>query len=157
MRGWPLPQALIQRGNLPEHDGAPAWTAARESDIVVWMSDTITSSAATMSLPDNGQPVHERLAGAVEAAIAEGRYRPGERLPTHRQLAQQFSVSIGSVTRAIDSLSTRGVVRGEIGRGTFVLAREEAAAEPGCLIDLTIHAPPPILSAQRMAEATALA
>ncbi|QQR37543.1 PLP-dependent aminotransferase family protein [Devosia oryziradicis] len=110
-----------------------------------------------MSLPDNGQPVHERLAGAVEAAIAEGRYRPGERLPTHRQLAQQFSVSIGSVTRAIDSLSARGVVRGEIGRGTFVLGREEAAAEPGGVIDLTINAPPPILSAQRMAEATALA
>ncbi|MCS6758757.1 MAG: hypothetical protein MO852_06800 [Candidatus Devosia euplotis] len=32
-------------------------------------------------------------------------------------MAQQFSVSIGSVTRAIDTLSARG----EIGRGTFAL------------------------------------
>lgn len=110
-----------------------------------------------MSLPDNGQPIHERLARAVEAAIAQGRFRPGERLPTHRQLAQQFSVSIGSVTRAIDSLSARGVVRGEIGRGTFVLGRSEDEADPGGIIDLTRNAPPPIISAQRLAEATALA
>ena len=75
------------------------------------------------ALSEGDQPLHERLAHAVEAAIAEGRYRPGEKLPTHRQLAQQFAVSIGSVTRAIDALSARGVVRGEIGRGTFVLER----------------------------------
>lgn len=111
----------------------------------------------TMSLPDNGQPVHERLASAVEQAIADGRYRPGERLPTHRQLAQQFSVSIGSVTRAIDTLSARGVVRGEIGRGTFVLDRVEAGADDGGIIDLTINAPPPVILPQRMGEATELA
>lgn len=110
----------------------------------------------TISLPDNGQPLHERLAGAVEGAIVEGRYRPGERLPTHRQLAQQFSVSIGSVTRAIDTLSARGVVRGEIGRGTFVLDRP-AAVDDGGIIDLTINAPPPVIMPQRMAEASELA
>ena len=76
-------------------------------------------------------PLHERVAGAVEAAIADGRYRSGERLPTHRQLAQQFAVSIGSVTRAIDTLSARGVVRGEIGRGTFVLERMDAGVDDG--------------------------
>ena len=111
----------------------------------------------TIVLPDNGQPLHERLAEAVEAAIAEGRYRPGERLPTHRQLAQQFAVSIGSVTRAIDTLSARGVVRGEIGRGTFVLERTDAGADDGGIIDLTINAPPPVITPQRMAEASELA
>lgn len=110
-----------------------------------------------MMLPDNGQPLHERVVGAVEAAIAEGRYRPGEKLPTHRQLAQQFSVSIGSVTRAIDTLSARGVVRGEIGRGTFVLERVDAGADDGGIIDLTINAPPPVITPQRMAEASAVA
>lgn len=118
------------------------------------MTETITN---TMSLPDNGQPLHERLAGMVEVAIAEGRYRPGERLPTHRQLAQQFSVSIGSVTRAIDTLSARGVVRGEIGRGTFVLERPDSGTDDGGIIDLTINAPPPVIAPHRMAEASALA
>lgn len=114
------------------------------------MSNTIPA------LSEGDQPLHERLANAVEAAIAEGRYRPGEKLPTHRQLAQQFSVSIGSVTRAIDALSARGVVRGEIGRGTFVL-EQARAQDDGSVIDLTINAPPPVITAQRMAEASALA
>ena len=118
------------------------------------MNDTNTN---TISLPDSGHPLHERLARAVETAIAAGRFRPGEQLPTHRQLAQQFSVSIGSVTRAIDTLSARGVVRGEIGRGTFVLDQAGARPDAGGIIDLTINAPPPIISAQRMAAATDLA
>lgn len=100
--------------------------------------------------------MHERLANAVEAAIAAGRYRPGERLPTHRALAQQFAVSIGSVTRAIDALSARGVVRGEIGRGTFVLERAETLDDGGP-IDLTINAPPPVVTAEQMAEASEIA
>lgn len=118
------------------------------------MNDTNTN---TISLPDSGHPLHERLARAVETAIAAGRFRPGEQLPTHRQLAQQFSVSIGSVTRAIDTLSARGVVRGEIGRGTFVLEQPGARPDAGGIVDLTINAPPPIISAQRMAAATDLA
>jgi DNA-binding transcriptional MocR family regulator len=108
-----------------------------------------------MHLADNGQPVHEQVAGAVEAAIAAGRYRAGERLPTHRQLAQQFSVSIGSVTRAIDALSARGVVRGEIGRGTFVLG--QADNDDGGVVDLTINAPPPVIGLARLAEASEIA
>lgn len=108
-----------------------------------------------MQLPDNSQPVHERVAWAVEAAIVEGRYRAGERLPTHRQLAQQFSVSIGSVTRAIDALSARGVVRGEIGRGTFVLG--QGGGDDGGVVDLTINAPPPVIGLARLAEATEVA
>lgn len=110
----------------------------------------------TIALPESDAPVHERVAEAVEAAITAGRYRAGERLPTHRELARQFSVSIGSVTRAIDALSARGVVRGEIGRGTFVLERA-AGVDDGGVIDLTINAPPPVVSAAQMAEATALA
>jgi DNA-binding transcriptional MocR family regulator len=110
-----------------------------------------------MRLPDTDQPLHERVAGAIETAIESGRLHPGERLPTHRQLAQQFGVSIGSVTRAIDGLAAQGVVRGEIGRGTFVLDRAAAGGDDGGVIDLTINAPPPVIAPQRMAEATALA
>lgn len=121
------------------------------------MNDTIPDSGhSSLSLADNGLPLHERVAQAVEAAITAGHYRPGERLPTHRQLALQFEVSIGSVTRAIDALSARGVVRGETGRGTFVL--EQAGVEAGDgIIDLSTNAPPPVIAPHRMAEASALA
>lgn len=100
--------------------------------------------------------VHERVANAVEAAIAEGRYRAGDKLPTHRALAQQFSVSIGSVTRAIDTLSARGVVSSEVGRGTFVRQMAVPGAEAG-VIDLSINAPPLLITAAQLAEASSMA
>ena len=124
-------------------------------DSIEAMSDTILENTNTMQLGDGDLPLHERVATAVEAAIASGQFRPGERLPTHRQLAQQFAVSIGSVTRAIDTLSARGVVRGEIGRGTFVLGQDDADA--GGVVDLTINAPPPVISLARLNQASMLA
>ena len=121
------------------------------------MTDTISEITDTiLTLADNGLPLHERVAQAVETAIASGRYRAGERLPTHRQLAQQLSVSIGSVTRAIDALSSRGVVRGETGRGTFVLAQAGGEADDG-IVDLSTNAPPPVIAPHRMTEASELA
>ena len=108
-----------------------------------------------MTLPDNDLPLHERLAGAIHGAIATGVYAPGARLPTHRHLAQQFSVSIGTVTRAIDALSERGIVRGEIGRGTFVLGAPMVAGDE--IIDLTINAPPPMLNYDTLMQANAVA
>lgn len=114
------------------------------------MTDTINA------LGSDTLPVHERVANAVEAVIASGRYRAGDKLPTHRALAQQFSVSIGSVTRAIDTLSARGVVSSEVGRGTFV-RQVSAAPDSAGVIDLSINAPPLLITPEQLAEASALA
>ena len=73
-----------------------------------------------IELPETDGPLHERLAVAVEQLIGERRYRPGDRLPTHRVLARQAGVAIGTVTKALDLLGSRGILRGEVGRGTFV-------------------------------------
>lgn len=115
------------------------------------MSDTISSKNDLGALA-----VHERLAAALSGAIAAGTYGPGDRLPTHRALARQFSVSIGSVTRAIDSLGAQGLVRSEVGRGTFVAERpwSEAAAGP---IDLAINAPTPVVTPEQLNAASLLA
>jgi DNA-binding transcriptional MocR family regulator len=81
----------------------------------------------------------------LQGAITAGQYRPGERLPTHRALAREFNVAIGTVTRAVDTLSRQGVVRGEVGRGTFVTEPERAGASP--MVDLSLNAFPPVLPA----------
>ena len=107
-------------------------------------------------MPEAGQALYARLAAAIEDAIDAGQFRAGEQLPTHRQLAEQFSVSIGSVTRAIDALSARGIIRGEVGRGTYVLERSDALDDGG-VIDLTINAPPPVLGLAQLEAASTLA
>ncbi|MFT4089386.1 MAG: PLP-dependent aminotransferase family protein [Asticcacaulis sp.] len=101
-------------------------------------------SLPRLILPEGDALVHERLAEALGEAIASGRYKAGDRLPTHRELSRQAEVSIGSVTRAIDLLTQRGLVRGEVGRGTFVNQISSGAAD-GLPIDLTINMPPPVI------------
>lgn len=102
--------------------------------------------APKLELPEGGEALHERLAQAIAGMIGDGRYRPGEQLPTHRELARQAGVAIGTVTRAIELLSKRGVVRGEVGRGTFVTLRPERS--PGGTIDLTLNGPPLLIEDQ---------
>ena len=81
-------------------------------------------SLGNLPLPDTDLSLPERLADAIETAIVRGSLKPGQKLPTHREISRSFGVAIGTVTKAIDSLSRRGIVRGEIGRGTFVHGAE---------------------------------
>lgn len=87
-------------------------------------------------------PLHERLADAIEQAISSGSLSVGDRVPTHREISSHYGVAIGTVTKAVDSLSRRGIVRGEVGRGTFVQSSVPVAAE---VVDLTINAPLPVI------------
>jgi DNA-binding transcriptional MocR family regulator len=95
-----------------------------------------------LALPGTDAPLHERLAEAIALLVAAGDYRPGDRLPTHRAIAGEAGVAIGTVTRAIDLLGRRGLVRGEVGRGTFVSAAPDPA---DTIVDLTINAPPVVI------------
>lgn len=101
-----------------------------------------TSNLFQLSLPDSKGPLHERLANAIEQLIATGRYGRGDRLPTHREIARGANVAIGTVTKAIDLLEQRGVLRGETGRGTFVNAPVESHSD---LVDLNFNVPMPVV------------
>ncbi|MBM9593956.1 MocR-like ectoine utilization transcription factor EhuR [Roseitranquillus sediminis] len=66
------------------------------------------------------RPAYRSLARHLAAAIEAGEFRPGDRLPTHRDLAWQLNLSVQTVSRAYDELARSGSISGEIGRGTFV-------------------------------------
>src|SRR5258706_12257427 len=103
----------------------------------------------TMWTPDLRQRAGPRYLAIAEALAEDaggGRLRPGTRLPTHRDLADRLGVTVGTITRAYAEATRRGLVTGEVGRGTFVRARGRPAAavvgpEAGP-IDLTGNLPP---------------
>lgn len=64
-------------------------------------------------------PKYMALVDALEADLANGRLRPGDRLPPQRQLAGVLGLSLGTVTRAYSEAEGRGLAYGEVGRGTF--------------------------------------
>lgn len=72
-------------------------------------------------------PLYVRLADEIALAADNGQLGPGQKLPPQRNLAFDIGVTLGTVTRAYDLLKTRGLVSGEVGRGTFI---RKGADEP---------------------------
>lgn len=70
----------------------------------------------------------DALAGRLATAIAAGEYPPGARLPTEKQLVEQYSVSRTVVREAIARLKTDGFVETRQGSGAFVAARPGLAS-----------------------------
>ncbi len=65
-------------------------------------------------------PKYIALADALCDDIRNSRLKPGEKLPPQRELAYGLNINLGTVTKAYVLAAERGLVRGEIGRGTFV-------------------------------------
>ncbi|PWG61210.1 phosphonate metabolism transcriptional regulator PhnF [Sediminicurvatus halobius] len=61
-----------------------------------------------------------QISNRLADEIAAGIYPPGSRLPTEAALAERFAVNRHTVRRAMAELRTRGLIRIEQGRGTFV-------------------------------------
>ena len=99
---------------------------------------------------DSGTAKYLTIANSIARAVETGRIKPGSRLPTHRSLATKENVTIGTVSRAYDELYRRGLVVGEVGRGTFVRSLPTEAVRFGehddasnDAIDLSLNLPVP--------------
>ena len=71
-------------------------------------------------LPRTGAPLYVEIADAMQRDIDGGVLQPGEKLPPQRNLAFDIGVTIGTVGRAYALARERGLVTGEVGRGTYV-------------------------------------
>jgi DNA-binding transcriptional MocR family regulator len=93
------------------------------------------------------RPAYLSLADQFARAIHDGRLPNGKRLPTHRALADELKLSVQTVSRAYEELIRRGLVSGEIGRGSFVQTQRREPEppylpeRPGEVVDLSILKP----------------
>lgn len=67
-------------------------------------------------------PIWRAIADALRSDIAEGRYGPGDKLPTEAALAERFGVNRHTVRHGISALVEEGLVRTRRGAGAFVAA-----------------------------------
>jgi GntR family transcriptional regulator len=65
-------------------------------------------------------PLYAQLERAIRFAIAIGKLREGDRLPTVRQLAVELCINANTVARVYSELERKGVVETRRGVGTFV-------------------------------------
>ncbi len=64
--------------------------------------------------------VYQQIVEQIEESILNGRLKPGDQLPSERELAQQFGVSRTAVREAVKALHERGRLEAYAGRGTFI-------------------------------------
>jgi 2-aminoadipate transaminase len=76
------------------------------------------------------RPLYGHLVSLLETAIASGELPSGSRLPPERTLAERLSISRTTVVSAYRELEARGLLRGYVGRGTFVCAAPEPEGTP---------------------------
>jgi DNA-binding transcriptional MocR family regulator len=89
-------------------------------------------------LDEAGGPVYRQIAHAIRTAVKDGTLKPGDRLPTHRDLAYQLGVTVGTITRSYREAERLGLVAGEVGRGTYVLDNIQSE------LDMVANAPIPM-------------
>jgi DNA-binding transcriptional MocR family regulator len=98
---------------------------------------------------DEGIPAYAAIVQALRSDAASGQLLPGDRLPTHRDLAEVLGVAVGTITRAYREAERQGLIYGDGRRGTFVGSppgdREDKAggrAEQPRPVDLSRFFPP---------------
>lgn len=70
--------------------------------------------------PDSSVPIYVQIEDTIHSLIAAGQLRPGEQLPTIRELAADIRVNLNTVARAYLELDREGVISTQRGKGTFV-------------------------------------
>jgi GntR family transcriptional repressor for pyruvate dehydrogenase complex len=76
------------------------------------------------------QGVHEGILSQLRQLVSAGQFKPGDRLPSERELSGKFRVSRASVREAIRALESLGLVEIRIGAGTYVASPVHTLLSP---------------------------
>jgi len=73
--------------------------------------------------PGDELPIYRQIMRQIVEAVAVGRLRPGDKLASHRELAEALVIAPLTVKKAYDELEKAGYLETQRGRGTFVAQR----------------------------------
>ena len=68
----------------------------------------------------SGQPIYEQICRQIKGAVASGKLKPGEPLPSIRNLARDLRISVITTKRAYEELERDGFLENVPGKGCFV-------------------------------------
>ncbi len=74
---------------------------------------------------ESGVPLYAQIIEKIKHLVAAGRLKPGDQLPTIRQLAVDLRVNPNTVVHAYHELGNQGVISTQQGRGTFIAAHPD--------------------------------
>ncbi|MER6086901.1 GntR family transcriptional regulator [Streptomyces bluensis] len=77
---------------------------------------------------DRTRPVWRQVAAAIATRIADGEYPVGARVPSVVELSSEFDIATSTAQKALAHLKAEGLIRAEVGLGSFVAERPEERA-----------------------------
>ena len=81
--------------------------------------------------PHSGVPIYRQLGSYLQSLIEIGDLHAGDRLPPTRELAGQLGLNRTTVSAAYELLETEGLIKGEVGRGSYVCGTPEELVRAG--------------------------
>lgn len=84
--------------------------------------------AKSQSAPGSGpayQPLYRQIKDLITGSLVSGEWKPGQSIPSEIELAQRYSVSQGTVRKAINELAEQNLLVRHQGKGTFVASHSE--------------------------------
>ncbi len=110
-----------------------------------------TAALSKLDAPDATDTVAE-----LRAFIKSGQYRPGDRLPSERDLIGRLGISRSALRKAFDALEREGSIWRHVGKGTFI-ASDGLKDGNGSLADLIQQVTPVALMRARLSLEPAIA
>ncbi len=80
--------------------------------------------------PQSHIPLYVQIRDQLKALVHNGALRPGDRIPASRELAANLGVHRTTVANAYAELESEGLIRGHVGRGTFIQDNGELKLSP---------------------------
>lgn len=77
----------------------------------------------------SSDPIYAQIVDQVRAQLSTGELKPGDQLPTVRQLASDLRVNFNTIARAYRLLDEAGLISTQRGRGTYLLEYDEKATD----------------------------
>ena len=79
--------------------------------------------------PKSSTPLYVQIKEQMRLAVASGAIKPGEQVPTVRDLATQLRINLNTVARAYRELQSEGLLTSRQGSGTFVSPDAQAISQ----------------------------
>ncbi len=76
-------------------------------------------------------PISRQIAHQIATLCASGSVKPGDRLPSVRELARDLAVNQNTILRVYERLTRDGLLEMRQGQGTFVATHAKRNASPG--------------------------
>ena len=87
----------------------------------------------------SGAPIYEQICRQVKGAVAAGKLKGGDPLPSIRALARDLRISVITTKRAYEELERDGFICTVAGKGSFVAQQDVELARESSLREIELH------------------